>query len=373
MTDVQVGYLEADALTIGTPDIQVGAIEVLVLAEPQSAPLQVGSVEQQVLSAATVTYQVGSVEQQVLAQAAGFNYQVGSVELQVLVSPTGGIPPTAYAAEVTADGPINYWRLEEASGKFYDYYGNLDGTPVGNPSRQQPGAEAASKGVAFPTVADYVQFGAVASLHGASKQAWSAECWFKVSTLTQVSTGQSGYVIYGTDCAVDSFSNNAWSFLINRTTGHLSKPKGYLYGSVAVGSTRVFPYSTQALDDDIWHHLVLTYDGANARLYVDGTLHQAVAQTGNTNNGAYPATIGLNQVFAPNPAAYPANIFPGTVDEVAFYRKVLTPDRILAHYQAMSQTPAGPTWTVWNGSAEVAATPKVWNGTSEVAVTTEIT
>jgi hypothetical protein len=35
---------------------------------------------------------------------------------------------------------------------------------------------------------------------------------------------------------------------------------------------------------------------------------------------------------------------------------------------AYNPAPAGPTYKVWNGSAEVACTIKVWNGSSEVAV-----
>jgi hypothetical protein len=33
-----------------------------------------------------------------------------------------------------------------------------------------------------------------------------------------------------------------------------------------------------------------------------------------------------------------------------------------------SLTPAGPTFKIWNGSAEVAGTVKLWNGTAEVAL-----
>ena len=39
----------------------------------------------------------------------------------------------------------------------------------------------------------------------------------------------------------------------------------------------------------------------------------------------------------------------------------------------VSLVPAGPTVTVWNGTAEIAATTKVWNGTAEIAATIEVT
>lgn len=39
-----------------------------------------------------------------------------------------------------------------------------------------------------------------------------------------------------------------------------------------------------------------------------------------------------------------------------------------ARLAAYNPPPAGPTFKVWNGSAEVAATAKVWNGSAEVAI-----
>ena len=84
-----------------------------------------------------------------------------------------------------------------------------------------------------------------------------------------------------------------------------------------------------------WSHVVLTWDGAAGMLYVNGALAD------NTNdptlNGVYNAnTSTANFIVASTDTASP---FTGSVDEVAFYNKALTPADVLSHFTTATATP----------------------------------
>jgi hypothetical protein len=85
----------------------------------------------------------------------------------------------------------------------------------------------------------------------------------------------------------------------------------------------------------VWSHVVVTWDGSTARLYVDGAL--AGQQTGGyVANSDVP--LGIGSYSANNPGDNP---FTGNVDEVAFYPSALTDVQILEHYDnANSALPA---------------------------------
>lgn len=82
-----------------------------------------------------------------------------------------------------------------------------------------------------------------------------------------------------------------------------------------------------SLNDGAWHHVVATYDGSNIRLYKDGSLINTTAAAG-TLTGSDGLTIGVNQSAGYN--AY----WNGQLDEIAYYKTVLSGSRIAAHYAA---------------------------------------
>ncbi len=101
---------------------------------------------------------------------------------------------------------------------------------------------------------------------------------------------------------------------------------GYIFGNIGNATTNISPSYSQGLAYNQWMHLVLTYDGANTKLYVNGTLRSTVAQTGTIPATGYPVWIGQNPLFE----AY-SNV---RVAHAAVYTTTLSAARITAHYNA---------------------------------------
>lgn len=215
----------------------------------------------------------------------------------------------AYAATVLADAPLDYYRLDEASGTSVQDLGSLaqNGTTHAAPTQGVAGlltgdpdtcytfASASSQYVALPTSG--LPTGAAA---------FSIEAWIKfaanpVTVATIVWLGA-------------SFPNKvAWVYL--DTSGKLN----FSTDSATVLTT------TAALTTGVAHHVVATYDGANMRLYVDGAL--SVGPTAETFAITYSgggANIGAT--------ATPNQFWNGQIDEVALYGAALSAARVTAHY-----------------------------------------
>ncbi|MBZ5555628.1 MAG: putative Ig domain-containing protein [Acidobacteriia bacterium] len=91
------------------------------------------------------------------------------------------------------------------------------------------------------------------------------------------------------------------------------------------GSTRLStPANSVALNT--WSHVALTYDGAVARVYVNGTLQGTSGQHTMTFNNA----LRLGHDISNSSSGY----FKGLLDEVSLYNRVLTADEILAIFNA---------------------------------------
>ncbi|MFM7204352.1 MAG: LamG-like jellyroll fold domain-containing protein [Myxococcota bacterium] len=222
---------------------------------------------------------------------------------------------TSYAAEVLADNPVSYWRLGESSGTVAtDQKGLNDGTYVGAVTKGVTGALIGDTDTAISfsgSTSDYVRFNAFKS-HPST--AATFEFWMKsldkskngtpYSYLTSTTTNTNDYLIY-------DYQNLAL----------------YVNGSAIT--------SGQVLTDGNWHHVVVTWnssDGA-ARVYVDGVVKlQSTIAKGAVIAGGGVAMLGQEQDCAGG-CFEASQAFIGVIDEVALYNVVLTPERVLAHFQ----------------------------------------
>lgn len=85
-----------------------------------------------------------------------------------------------------------------------------------------------------------------------------------------------------------------------------------------------------------WSHVVVTWDGAVAKLYVNGTQANVPNEIPVGQSTAYnPSTTATLTIASLGDGGSP---FRGRVDEVAFYPSALTAEKISAHYTTASST-----------------------------------
>jgi len=94
----------------------------------------------------------------------------------------------------------------------------------------------------------------------------------------------------------------------------------------ASGTWVVSGASSTSLDTN-WHHVAITYDGSNARIYIDGSLDSTIAKTANapsSSNSTYSLKIGATADIT--------SFADVSLDELAIFNRVLTADEISALY-----------------------------------------
>jgi Concanavalin A-like lectin/glucanases superfamily/Calcineurin-like phosphoesterase len=250
-----------------------------------------------------LTLHAGRYDWQFLSTS-GDAVDAGSAACPVATPPP---PPTRYADAVRAAGPVAYWRLGEAAAQTTaaDASGNgRVGTYTLGVNRPLAGAltNDADTAVGFngSTGALNVADAAALRLNGA----FTIELWAKLTTFA-----------------------NTWPGLVLK--GDSSTANGYLVYYSNTGIVRLkrngieFSSTAGALTNTAWTHLAVTYDGVQARWYVNGTLNATRAVTFPANSGAAGLSLGRGDQFGAQ-----------SMDEVALYDKALDATTIAAHVAA---------------------------------------
>lgn len=220
---------------------------------------------------------------------------------------------TLYASLVLADEPVFYYRLEELSGSTVaDETGNSnDGAVTG-----------ATLGVAG-------RLGLAASFDGTNDHltavpvgdlsALTVECWAKIPN--GVGGGTDNTHIWG---VVDAGSSNIIQLVVN-SNGTLALRERTHTGTPSATTTAT------AWDDGEWHHIVaLLQAGSLRRLWIDGEIEaDSTATSGSWTLTSTPLTFG-----GQSSRGTPETFVECTLDEIAFYDKLLTSSQIVGHYLA---------------------------------------
>ena len=210
-----------------------------------------------------------------------------------------------YGSIVQADSPSAYWRLGETSGAtVQDSAGSHNGTATAV-AYGRPGAIANDNDTAlgFDGASSLVEVPYSPELN---TSAFSLECWAKPG-LEEAGTIMASYDSAG------GFDLNA--FYVTST-----------WNVSMEGPSPTFLNSRRILANQ-WNHLVVTYNGSNACLYVNGVLTATRAGATYSPNISAPITFGM-PTSTPNPNA----AFMGDLDEVAVYDHALSADRVAVHY-----------------------------------------
>jgi Concanavalin A-like lectin/glucanases superfamily len=215
--------------------------------------------------------------------------------------------PKTYDATVLADRPAAYWRMDETSGTtMTDASGNHnDGVYAGAYSLGQP---APFGGAGNLAVSFDGQKGGSASVPSAPSLQMSTitiELWMKKRTDTE----------YGVYVAKSQFQ-----LLNNRHTGALE------FRVTPAAEPALVSSSTLALNT--WYHVVATYDGRMARLFVNGKADGTLAVVDTSSQAANPLTVGRR---------WDGLYADAVLDEIAIYPAALSGDRISAHWSAATR------------------------------------
>ena len=246
-----------------------------------------------------------------------------------------------YATIVSADSPVGWWRLGEASGTnaVDSGSGGNDGTYTNTPTLGVPGIVGGNTAVQFDDASsEYVDLGEPAELKLA---VFSLECWFKrTGAGTTYTTGTGGIasalplVTKGKGEGDGSNVDANYALVLNTNGPDSNTVIGADFEDMASGGTH--PYSgAVAIQNDTWYHAVVTYDGTDWNVYLNGQLDMNSPQT----ESATPRSDSIQDNAigtALNSTGTPSGYFEGVIDEVAIYDKVLTQAEVLEHYEAGS-------------------------------------
>jgi hypothetical protein len=221
---------------------------------------------------------------------------------------------SAYRGAVLADGPLAYWRLDEGPGATLC----RDETGHGNDAMVVGGVVLGVAGALRNESKGAAHFdGAAAALDAgdkfdfAARAPFSFEAWIKPDVIDQ-----------------------AFRFVLSKMAYDASlNPYDGTYLFVSAGATQLGfeqwagggnPLALAAgAQAGSWSHVVATFDGTNATLFVDGAL---------------ASTMPSTQAVVPNLVHFKwGDTFAGVLDELAVYDHPLSQQRVQVHRLAAAQ------------------------------------
>ncbi len=268
---------------------------------------------------------------------------------------TNAARSVSYDTLILADGPVGYWRMDDAPAtpEVAVNMGLLQNSGHGEISTEVrhpvPGPLAGADDSAYSfhwrNGSATVDIPFAADNNPEATVPFTFEAWFRPTSdrqspgacpvnnrLSSGAANRTGWVIFqrapnDTYSGVSGFEGVGWDFRMYKGEGS---------GSTDLVSD--VPYTVGQ-----WQHLVVTFDGASTGImYIDGKsvlTNEAMIYTANSNPPLPPddaLTAADLAVGAYNKASgLGGNPFEGDVDELAIYKNaVLTSEQILAHYQA---------------------------------------
>ena len=226
------------------------------------------------------------------------------------------LPTSGYAALVAASGPLAFWPLNEVSGATaFDYWSGYDATYAGGYTLDQ--ATNPLTGVAGAHF-DGVSGNALTPYSPAlNPSVFSAEAWVNPDVAPAATTE-----FCALSCGQFGTPRSGW--LIYQFTGYWNF-RTY-YGNGTAAAANVTGITVPAIGS--WSHLAVTWDGATARLYVNGVLE--ASQVPATTPNYLPGASGG---FCVGSRADNSFWWSGAASDAVLYNRVLTPLEISSHAQ----------------------------------------
>jgi O-glycosyl hydrolase len=228
------------------------------------------------------------------------------VTLTVETPPVCTPPPT---------GLVDWWP---GDGNATDIIGGNNGTLVNTVAYA---SGEVGQGFSFTTSSGYVQL--PENLYPmANAQPFSIELWFETAAGGVILAQQAG--------APFGVPSNGWVPQMYVGTD------GHLYVQLFWDGNFAQIVTTGTVNDGTFHHLAVTYDGANETVYLDGKVvgTEALVYSNYTSNFNCQLGMGYTQYWPAGNGGWFA--FNGIIDEPSLYNVLLTPAQIQAIYNAGS-------------------------------------
>jgi len=207
---------------------------------------------------------------------------------------------------VSNSGLVAWWKMDEATSTIaHDFSGNRFNATLTNGPTWTRSAKKAG-GLVLDGVNDYVATGAISTGIPTNGPA-TVSGWFYPTT---TAVGRGSAIYYFRDLYQHSLNN--YLYLLN----------GADYFNVAT-----------VLTPNRWHHIAYTYSGTheNTILYLNGVPYPVTIQTASQNHASLsPFYIGSDNGGTAN--------FPGRVDDVRIYNRVLSAAEVKKLYDENSTT-----------------------------------
>ena len=245
------------------------------------------------------------------------------------------VPADAYGAAVWNANADLYLRLNETSGSTAVNRMTLDpgatasGTVWGGAASP---ADPSGTSVEFNSNNDRV----VGTQQYTNPTTFSLETWIR-------STDTNGGRIIGFGDSTGQTSSNYDRHLYLLADGRLR------YG-VWVGSAATID-SPQAVNDGQWHHVVVTQQPGEQKMYVDGVAVASGTASAQQNYSGY-WRLGADNIWSGD------RHYRGLIDEAAVYGSVLSPEAVLSHWTAAGGLApnVNPTASFTAGAVDLAVT-----------------
>lgn len=208
-----------------------------------------------------------------------------------------------YASVVMQDAPAAYYRLSEASGTtLVDYTGAHNGTWVGTPGLATTALIPGDKSTCT-------------TFSGDDRGQVNYASWMDTTT-TLTLTAIINNTASGTVNLIDrdDSSSSPRVFQFRQNAGKIQ--------FIIIGGSVVTTTGAINVNDGVTHHVGITYDGSNVRLYVDG-----VADVSQGTSVALPTTGSNLNIGVNNSSGYNA-FYVGKMSDVTYYKTALSAGQI---------------------------------------------
>ena len=220
----------------------------------------------------------------------------------------------------TIDDLVSYWKFDEASGDAIDAHGSYDGTTSGITY----GVTGKINDCFTFTSGDYVDMGDQADFEHTDGFSWSI--WMKPTNTINAAAVSSFFFLMSKNegGTVDGDVMIFWD-----ANNPFSPDDGHLLFMITEGATDYACYSNaNSFTADTWYHVVVTYDDATLKMYVDGTLQDDEESLAGSDVGTNSAPLRACAHSAT------ALTFPGEADEVGVWDRALTQTDVTALYNS---------------------------------------